>query len=310
MRSIGFVLLTHDNEEQVLRLAETLNALFDGPPIVCHHDFSRTNFDTSRFSSNVRFVRPYIRTSWGTISLVRAMLCALRDLYDRDAPDWFYFLSGSDYPIKGGDEIIQELRNSPYDAYIRLKKIDHRRVPRRASTDTGGLDSASYMRLAYQRYIGRSLPIPSVRHLHRGPAATHLHLLNPTLLSAFHPFTENYFCYAGDQWFAANARGAKALLSPDVDRLIKYFARRFPPDEAICPTVLGNAVDLNISTESKHYIRWERGHHPRLLDESDLPGMSSSYAHFARKFAPGDPILDRLDRLVGLRRKDGARLHA
>jgi len=310
MRSIGFVLLTHDNEEQVLRLAETLNALFDGPPIVCHHDFSRTNFDTSRFSSNVRFVRPYIRTSWGTISLVRAMLSALRELYDRHAPDWFYFLSGSDYPIKDGDAIIHELRNSPYDAHIRLRKIDHRRVPRRASTDTGGLDSASYMRLAYQRYIGRSLPIPSMRHPHRGPAAMHLHVLNPKLLAAFHPFTENYFCYAGDQWFAANARAAKALLSPDVDRLVKYFAGRFPPDEAVCPTILGNSTDLKLSTESKHFIRWEKGHHPRLLDESDLPDMLGSTAHFARKFAPGSPVLDCIDRQVRLKRSEEARFRA
>lgn len=300
MLSIGFLLLTHANESQVLRLTGALNQLYHEPPIVCHHDFSRTRFNTAHFPSNVRFVHPHLKTTWGTISLVHAMLQALRTLYEKNAPDWFYFLSGSDYPIRDRDAVITELLSSRYDAYIRLKKIDHRKVPGRVSDDSGGLESASYSRLAYQRYIGRSLPIPSWRHPHRGPAATHLHLLNPKLLKPFHPFTDDYFCYAGDQWFAANCRSAKSLLSPETDRLLKYFAGRFPPDEAVCPTVLGNASDLNINAVSKHYIRWEKGHHPRTLEESDLPDMLSSGAHFARKFASGSPLLDSIDAHLGL----------
>ena len=238
------------------------------------------------------------------------MLRALQTLYEKDEPDWFYLLSGSDYPIKNRDTIVRELRNSPYDAYIRLKKIDHRRVPECVRIDTGGLDSTSYVRLAYQRYIGRSFPIPSWRHPHRGPAAMHLHLLNPNLLSLFHPFTDEYFCYAGEQWLAANSRAAKALLSPEVDRVLKYFSGRFPPDEAVCPTILGNDAGLKICSESKHFIRWEQGHHPRLLDGNDLPEMLSSRAHFARKFAPGSPVLDRIDTHLGLEQTKEIESHA
>jgi hypothetical protein len=310
MSTVGFVLLTHNNEDQALRLAETLGELFDDPPVVCHHDFSQAQFDASRFPSYVRFVRPHVNTRWGTISLVHAMLQALRTLYDYGAPDWFYILSGSDYPIKNGDSIIHELQNSPYDVYMRLRKVDHRQVSKLEGTDSGGLDSPSYARLAYQRYIGRSVPIPSWRHPYRGPAAMHLHLLNPKLLRVFHPFNDHYFCYAGDQWFAANARAARALLSPDIDRVLKYFAGRFPPDEAVFPTVLGNNTDLRISNESKHFIRWEGGHHPRMLDERDLPEMLSSSAHFARKFAPESPVLDHIDRHVGLRNSEEAGLRA
>ena len=64
MLSIGFLLLTHANEAQVLRLTDALNQLFDEPPIVCHHDFSRAQFNTTHFSSNVRFARPHLKTSW------------------------------------------------------------------------------------------------------------------------------------------------------------------------------------------------------------------------------------------------------
>ena len=308
--SIGFLLLTHANEDQALRLAKTLTAVFGDPPIVCHHDFSQTYIETSRFPSNVRFVRPHLNTRWGKISLVNAMLSALRELYESAAPDWFYLISGSDYPIKTRHAIERDLRNNAYDVYMRLKKVDHREIPKCVSVDTGGFDSASYARLAYQRYIGRSLPIPSWRHPHRGPAAMHVHLLNPKVLSLFHPFDENYFCYSGDQWFAANSRAAKVLLSPDTERVVKYFRDRFPPDEAVCPTILGNAGGLKISTESKHFIRWEQGHHPRLLDVGDMPEVMNSNAHFARKFAEGAPALDRLDAHLGVEQADKVGLRA
>jgi hypothetical protein len=305
--TIGFVLLTHANEDQAFRLTDTLNDVFGDPPIVAHHDFSQTAFKTSRFPSNVRFVRPHVNTKWGTISLVHATLLALRKLYEESAPDWFYLISGSDYPIKPRSAVEGDLQNSPYDVYIRLKKIDHRRVPEKVRTDTGGLESRSYARLAYERYVGRSLPIPSWRHPFRGPAALHLRLLNPTLLRSLNPFTDDYFCYTGDQWFAANRRAANILLSPENERIIKYFSGRFPPDEAVCSTIFGNSPNLRISRESKHFICWEPGLHPRSLSDCDLPEILRSNAHFARKFAPGAPVLDRIDSQIGLR---GVKLRA
>jgi hypothetical protein len=300
MPSIGFILLTHRDESQILRLVDRLNALFGYPPIVCHHDFSQSSLLGSRFTSNVRFVQPHVQTRWGTISLVTAMLRALRLLYETSDPGWFYLLSGADYPIRDRDTILRELAASPFDAYIQLKRVDHTRVPERVGDDAGGLESASYSRLAYLRYIARSIPIPSWRHPHRGPAAMHLHLTNPALLKPFHLFSDTFHCYAGGQWFAANSRAAAALLAPENERLIKYFKGRFPPDEVVCPTILGNASNLNICAESKHYIRWEKGHHPRFLDRHDLPAVLASRAHFARKFAHGSPALDVLDTHLGL----------
>ena len=38
---VGFVILSHAYPDQVLRLAKTLTAMFDGPPVVCHHDFTQ-----------------------------------------------------------------------------------------------------------------------------------------------------------------------------------------------------------------------------------------------------------------------------
>jgi hypothetical protein len=93
------------------------------------------------------------------------------------------------------------------------------------------------------------------------------------------------------------------LLSPETERLVRYFTGRFPPDEAVCHTILGNAPELNICTESRHYLCWQKGNHPRLLERRDLSQMLASSAHFARKFAHGDPVLDALDEHLGLVRQ-------
>jgi hypothetical protein len=129
----------------------------------------------------------------------------------------------------------------------------------------------------------------------------HLHITNPMLLQPFHPFSDVFHCYAGSQWFVSNAKAAAVLLAPETDRLLKYFSGRFPPDEAVCPTILGNAPQLRIKGESKHYIRWEEGHHPRLLSECDLPEMLASRAHFARKFSHKSRVLDILDEHIGIK---------
>ena len=59
--TVGFVLLTHNNPVQVLRLITTLNRLFNYPPIVCHHDFSKSELPTESLTSNVSFVHPYFK---------------------------------------------------------------------------------------------------------------------------------------------------------------------------------------------------------------------------------------------------------
>jgi len=76
-------------------MTKRLSELFDEPPIVCHHDFSKCQLDRDLFPKNVQFVEPFIVTKWGRISVVRAGLAAIRLVYSsKQPPDWFYLLSG------------------------------------------------------------------------------------------------------------------------------------------------------------------------------------------------------------------------
>ena len=124
MIRIGFVLLTHSEPDQVLALTQVLSELYDGPPIVCHHDFTQCPLDKSLFSSNVRFVEPHFPTFWGCFSIVPATIAGLRLLMrGPNPPDWIYLLSGSDYPTLSPDKVLSMLGETQFDAFI-----DHREI--------------------------------------------------------------------------------------------------------------------------------------------------------------------------------------
>src|SRR5579872_6474400 len=125
-QELGFVILSHTNPEQVLRLISTLNRMYQEPPISCHHDFSQSTLDIGKLPPNVRVVTPSIRTGWGKFSLVQSFLAALDLLYRESDPDWFSLLSGADYPVAAATDVINELQRATVDAFLDVHQLDSR----------------------------------------------------------------------------------------------------------------------------------------------------------------------------------------
>lgn len=120
---ISFAVLSHCQPEQLLRLVKTLEVMFDGPPIVCHHDFSQCSLEERSFPSIVRFVRPHIITKWGDITLSLAALKAFTLLREYHQPDWYFLLSGTDYPVRPASQILSELSSANCDAFLDNREI-------------------------------------------------------------------------------------------------------------------------------------------------------------------------------------------
>ena len=121
---IGFVILSHSNPSQLRRLVGCLQRIYDDPPIAIHHDFSQCTLCRGDFPSDTLFVTPHIKTSWGRLSLVLALLRALELLYRKTTPDWFVVLSGADYPTMPANRVSEELKSSDVDALL-----DYRETP-------------------------------------------------------------------------------------------------------------------------------------------------------------------------------------
>jgi Core-2/I-Branching enzyme len=293
--TIGFVLITHDKPRQVLRLMAKLNAMFDHPLIVCHHNFSISYFPVDNLSNNIVFVNPHVQTDWGKFSLVEAMLQALQ-LMHKILPslDWFILLSGSDYPIKPAAQISNDLASSEYDVHIDHQHIDYFTLVN------------DWQRRCYHRYCCAKFPLPLLIKT-PGRNRRELALKHPLLAAPFVPFSRKFHCFAGGHWFCANRNAAEYLIEFHNAKpaLANYYRRLDPyvvfPDESYYHTIFCNAAHLKVSGNCWRFIDWTpQGCHPKVLVFEDLPRMLASSAHFARKFDEDIDanVLDELDAVI------------
>jgi len=288
---LGFILMTHSNSQQSLRLVNRLNAMFNFPPIMWHHDFSKSALPEAKFSSNVNFVRNPVRAQRAEFTLVEAELRSMEQMYSRpDAPDRFVLLSGQDYPIKPAGQILADLQAGNFDAHMEFTRVRE------------DLKDAEPMRMLYKRHLCFNFPPPPLfRWLDRSWPMFALRYRGP--FRGLLPFSRELGCCVGSQWFVANRRVVEYVLEfhRTKRKLARYYQRTMFPDEAYVQTIVGNAPQLKINNKSWRYVDWSGGtSHPKILGVADLPKMQASPAHFARKFNmdKGAEIFDRLDEVT------------
>jgi hypothetical protein len=283
---VGFAILSFNEPHQLHSLTRVLSEMFTEPPIVCHHNFDQCDLDPKFFPQNVRFVRPHIRTRWGHITTPLAALKAFSLLRNESDPDWYFLLSGSDYPVAPAEKILIELSSTRYDVYLEHCEI---------SGDTR-FSRIGWLRQAYDRYYAHRLSLPRIatERLFSGRIPfrrEYLFIRNPRMLRWIE-WNRPPRIFSGTFWFHGNRKAIYRLLDSDWESTLRYFRRRPIPEESLFHTILCKS-DLHICNDNKRYMDWtEGGWHPKWLTVSDLPKIIASGAFFARKFRP-DGIVQR-----------------
>ncbi|MBN9614112.1 MAG: hypothetical protein J0G35_00925 [Acidobacteriales bacterium] len=283
-----------------------METMFGGCSIACHHDFERSSVNMSKFPSTVTFVNPSHRTFWGHISLVHAELAALRLLYEKSAPDWFYILSGSDYPVREASLIMDDLNRSEVDGYVVSQLIQKREAIAESSEEVEQF--ATWHDVARHRYLETMLKPDFMREIESASDVTEATRLlqerySSILIRVQRFLPRNLSCYAGDHWITGNRTIASVLLSENsvISELLDFFHFSAISDEAIYQTLLCNSSSLRLENQNRRYADWTSADgHPKTLGTSDLPAIWTSRAHFARKFNPDTPVLDALDVALGI----------
>ena len=295
MTNIAFVLITHNNPAQLLRLTKALERIYAGSPIVCHHNFILCPLDEKAFPSNVQFVKPYLDARWGNISLVQAGLRALEVLYRRKDWDWFFLLSGSDYPIASATMVRTELSSSNYDLLIDIRLVQNFRGRLEGPDERGEFSFARpyWPVLAYDRYLAQHFSIELIPQWR----PIRFTIRSRRLLKRLGRWPE-FRVYGGDQWFGGNRRAAEMLVRhPWKPAILEFFQSKSLPDEAVYQTLVGNSDLVINGLGSRRFAKWtECSAHPKWLGLGDFDDMLFSNAWFARKFLPDDPVLDCLDK--------------
>jgi hypothetical protein len=287
---IGFVVLTHDAPQQLLRLVRTLTAMFGNPPIACHHDFGQCQLDQTLFPKNVQFVHPHFTTRWGHISVPLGALKAFALLRKHGQLDWIFLLSGSDYPVRAAEEIVTDLSNTKYDAYLDHVEVLSDTPPGDQKLKDEEHERSEWIALAYHRYC--TIRRPTKKSLLTGSFLFRrdefVPIRNRCIERALRRFQLNRpsRIYAGDFWFHGNQKAIDRLLdNPLMRKLVRYYRSREFPEESIFQTALCNQTDLLICKNHRRYTDWTNsGPHPKWLTASDMPQIAASGAYFARKF--------------------------
>lgn len=127
MSKVLYLIASHTNPEQVLRLARTIRSNSPDSYILIHHDTASSELERSAFKSleQVHILEHPISVKWGEFSLVEMELYCIDWLFTRSIQfDWLVFLSGQDYPIKPIVAIEQFLNTTGYDGFMEYFLVD------------------------------------------------------------------------------------------------------------------------------------------------------------------------------------------
>jgi hypothetical protein len=217
---------------------------------------------------------------------------------DQDA-DWIVMLSAEDYPLVPLSDFERYLSGSTYSAFLE----DFRGRPQHASqllryARNGWSVPAPLAKLALKRNVRRA--INGTRIFHVQDRSRRMKPLIEVIRRP--PLRHCESLQTGSNWWVLAAPAADALLDrvDNDDRLVSHFRRTFIPSEGLVHTILMSNPGLEINPDFQlHHTKWS-GWSPAYLTEDDLPSLLHPCAPFARKFEHGSPLMDVLDRHLGI----------
>lgn len=298
LRSVlAFLVVSHRNPAQVLRLVRTLREGRDVEVLV-HHDQRTEPIDpTACERAGGRLVYYGLPVEWGNVAYTEMLLRALAELAERSDPDWIAVVSGQDYPLRPLPDFERHLAESPHQALLRdLWELDLSSEPEPPKREF-------YLRYGYHHYAPpRAVAAALARALGRRaylrelPGRLGLRLgIRPRT----HPFGAALRCHVCSDWLTLERSAVHAVLeftraNPSV---MSHYRRTIIPSESLFATVLANDPTISIGPASR-LLGFEQGSpHPRTFTSEDLEELLASGMHFARKFDEGidAEILDLLD---------------
>jgi hypothetical protein len=271
---VAYLVLSHLNPEQVLRL---VRALRKGPAaeVLVRHDQRRSALTPGDVeAAGAQPIEDGIEVEWGAWSQVEGMLAGLRHAA-RLEPDWTLVLSGQDYPLRPMTEIEAGLAASEADAMLgSVRDIESRR-PR--------VDDEFFLRVAYRHYR-RPRGLPHLPRLLR-PLVYVRDL--PPLVGVRRLRPPGLHHYSSADWLSLGRRGLESVLAAGNDRALRRAFRRVAvPSESFFASVLLNDPRLRIERDHRRFLAFAGPGlpHPETLTSADLDTAIASGADFARKF--------------------------
>lgn len=319
-----YLIFSHDNFEQLVRLAATIRKLSPNSFIVIHHDPGKFSIDVEAFTGipGIYVVPDPVRGEWGDYSLVAQYLHALRWCEAQLEYDWIITITGLSYPIHPLQEVEAMLAQTDYDGYVyHFDAFDPTHWPAVTATT---------------RYLFRYFKLPTFVYYYKVPAPIRSFLaglrawLNrsqpllrivpmprgaPTrfgIRRLRRPLGRDFRLYGGRQMLTINRRTLRRILgfleaNPDWE---SYNQRVLIPDESFFNSIVANDGAIRLCNDTLRYIKWPKEHASSVgvITMEDLDQVLQSHAPFGLKFdiRVCPQVLDAVDVHLGLTSAEAA----
>ncbi len=319
MTKFVYLITSHINPTQVVRLIKTIRKLSPNSFIAVHHDQSKSKLLEQELTTidDVFIIPEPINVNWGDFSQVECFLHSIRWIKINLLFDWLILISGQDYPISSLVQFEKDISNSFFDGYFRYFF---------ALTKEGNGWPAN---TGKKRYYFKYFTFPHFIYYYKIPIniqylisklialINNSNILNIIISSKNnknkigirrfkYPFNDEFSCYGGWDWFNLNVKCINKILIAATDNkiLFEYYKKTYMPSESFVHSILVN-TELKISNNSLRYVHWKGLHSssPSIILKSDCDTVINSGMPFARKFDifTDSEVLDIIDEKLGIR---------
>jgi len=312
--SITYLVAAHRDPEHCRRLLRALQG--DGVSIYVHVDAREPIESFFVDAAGVTFLQRRLAVNRGGWSLARVLMHLLAAGHAGSPSEWFAYLAGTDYPLRGASDILRHLAEGGPGNYLNHYPLVAGASARANLTRYHFVDTA--VRAEAWLAGHRSRPVDRTEPLSELVGWLNHVLPRRRFPAGFVPFR------GSSRWVLDRETVAFAIaqwVSPTTRRLRRYLRHTWGADEMFLQTVIFNSplarrcrlydasavCDIVAGRQPPwedevrpylHYIDWDPGREdPAILDTRDFARLRDSGKLFACKFASdrSRALLDRID---------------
>lgn len=276
---LAFLIQCHKNPKQIIMLIESLSH----PDIdfYVHIDKkSKMTLETiNRKYSNVFILsdKERVDVRWGTFSQVQATLNLLKRANEKKY-DYYWLISGQDFPIVTNEKIIAKLTDAMYKGNNYVNLFYSKNNGAKVSTNFDKRNDIVYPTWMMKQ----GLKYRIIRRTWVELTGGYKHTFSMFQRSN----NDKLKYYFGSSWWCIDNKFAYYILNyiemhPEY---ISFFEKASCPDESFFQTLLMNSEFASSRKDYLHYIDWSEGKSsPKTLRCSDLENVFQSKKLMARK---------------------------
>ncbi len=288
---LAVLIQCHKCPEQINRLLDVMKS--DEVDFYIHVDRKSDIADEIEKRADVHILPPERRVDvmWGGFSQVEATLNLLDEALITGGYDYYFLISGQDFPVRPIRELIEFLENDNGANYVDLFPSLNNGLCKQNNLDKRN-------QIVYgDRIMGRGKFARIMRRLWvavtGGYGRTFGIFRRKNVLNLKFYFGSQWWCLSKDFVEYATEYLAKT------PQYAEFFRKASCPDESFFQTLLMNSSYSDTRKEYLHFIRWEEGKSsPENLTLSDFDEAIASGKFMARKIDGDFALIDKLTKCV------------